>query len=331
MSNIHEIPPPDEIKQAAKVSRSTDAEVDALIRRGAPILEPSHRPQWLVPGGLALSLGAAAVMAAIILMFQLSTSSNSNLAVGSETTIEEAQRYQLGPSIELEGAGLLTVTNAGTGGNEVHIDEGSIRFFVDPKGTNRALRVQAKDVSVFVTGTVFVVSTDGDTVNVAVERGSVRVEHNGQSDSIGAGQSWTAMIATTEYSSSLPGLSLYSTLIESSIREALNPRPETSELKDSPAAAKSKSRMRRRFKEIDEGYARGLDARSLLLLTEQYLRSYPTSSYDERVRAYEIDFAREVEEPEQVIERIDAFLKRYPNSARRTGFQGLREALRHRR
>lgn len=200
----------------ASATEPTEAEVEALQRRLRASRTRPRRPVLLLPAGAAL-LAAALLLAFFFWPREEAASGRSP----SETPLAEALLLEapvaptlpaLLPSGTLQiispDAPVLLTADARMAGNAVvevrardaqgatlRLHSGQAVFEVDPAGEARAIVVEAGEYRVIVTGTRFLVAQQGERVEVAVERGSVRVEGPGLRVELGAGERWESAVA----------------------------------------------------------------------------------------------------------------------------------------
>jgi TolA-binding protein len=175
-------------------------------------LAPTRRP-WLAIGALALGCAGLVAGASWWLARRdgggavpslVASDGASRVMISDEPVIVRAgaggAHVDLGDARIDAGAGAeLTATRPG-GGVLVSLRVGTIELDVDKRGDRPPLVVRAGAVDVVVVGTRFAVThAPGATppVTVSVTEGLVRVEHDGVTTPVAAGQGWSAGAATT--------------------------------------------------------------------------------------------------------------------------------------
>ena len=181
--------PADVLNFARAVTEPTEAEVLHLLRS-----RPEHRrsPTRLWP----ISAMAFAAAAAVALWITRPTGYGApDVGVGQVAEVVTTTPLSFGPSISVVGEAELAVLQADETGTVLDLDAGFANFEVDPTGAYRSLRVLAEDVVVEVTGTQFRVEVADGGVEVRVSRGSVRIQHDGQTLSLPAPGTWSSIDA----------------------------------------------------------------------------------------------------------------------------------------
>ncbi|MDP6934102.1 MAG: FecR family protein, partial [Myxococcota bacterium] len=164
----------------------------------------SGRTAAISPWVVKALLPAAAMAAATALWIVAAPDrpGPSDLPV-SMTRISPDQSVNLSPSIQVSGNSSIAVQDLPEG-SLVSMETGRLHFEVDPEGVDHELLVQAGDVEIEVTGTIFDVDYSDDRVEVVVEQGEIIVRHPDGQDTIRAGETWWRVTHPVEPSSGVP-------------------------------------------------------------------------------------------------------------------------------
>ena len=304
LANVHPALDAEVVDALREPLSAHDGELRALLRT-LPRQRSTNRTRVM---GLSLALAIAA-----ILLFMAGPSSEpvapeyGPVPLAMHALVPTNTATQLGPSIQLQGVGELTVERAGPEGTEVHLTEGAYNFEVDPNGAFRDLVVVAGDVRTTVHGTRFSVQRLEGRVKVVVERGRVSVAHGGQIQYLTANQSWTrpAPIVDTK-AQALPVPTV----------AALVATPAPSEGPTKTTAAASPSR--------DDAMAlagllssiEALHPEDALLAIDAFLALYPDSALHTEARLLRVELAVNMAGESGVLNEIDALLA-LPEAAHR--------------
>ncbi len=309
---VHELPTPPEVRDAARATRSSQAEVDGLLARPMPPL-PTQRYLLLRPALVGAVVGALLTLLVVLAPGRERTPEIASFPVGSDLVLDGGPVVALGPSVGLNGLGRVSVRQAEIDRTIVSVASGAVRFVFHPAEAGHELRVLAGDVEVQVTGTIFEVQRLDDAVRVWVEEGRVLVHHRGSSQPVLAGESWSyappepdEVPDRVEPAAPAPG---------AEPEAATEPEPPPPD----PAGLA--------FRALREGFAAGEDASPLLDRVDAFLVQWPTTVHDHEARVLAVDLAQRVEAAPLVIARIDDLLQRYPESVHRAGLVSLRARL----
>jgi hypothetical protein len=183
--------PPLWSRALASATEPTAAEIVALGRRRSA----APRPRRFVP----IALLAAALLLAWILWPRPGAPPPSEVpaevpgeplaALGLQLVSPNAQ-MALTPDAWVFGTATVELLARDEVGATLRLHTGQAVFEVDPQGFARRIVVEAGAYTVTVTGTRFLVARQGERVEVAVERGSVRVDGPELSLALKAGARW---------------------------------------------------------------------------------------------------------------------------------------------
>ncbi|MEZ4446614.1 MAG: FecR domain-containing protein [Polyangiaceae bacterium] len=166
-----EQPPADEV--STEDATAEDGPSDEPARLEVPLVRPSR--WWLA--------ALAAVAAALVLMLLRPTGE----PVVAEDAAGSALKYTDGSRSLLSEGAEVSVVDDRPALVEVRQTAGRVRYEITRRPERRFV-VGARGVVVTVLGTIFDVDVQGDVVEVRVERGRVRVEHNGTQLELTKGQ-----------------------------------------------------------------------------------------------------------------------------------------------
>jgi hypothetical protein len=149
------------------------------------------------PIALASAAVAAAAVLALIFLRADRDPADSALAGLSDThsrvvTEASSSRLSLGDAELTVAAQSAVLVERDRDGVLVVLERGSVHCAVTPRPERAPFRVQAGDVRIEVVGTVFAVYRSGDEARVEVERGLVKVLHQGDEILVEAGGSWAS-------------------------------------------------------------------------------------------------------------------------------------------
>lgn len=114
-------------------------------------------------------------------------------------------RFSRGSSAILQAGAQLAVLAESAEAVQVRQDEGRVRYEIDPTA-DQAFQVDVGSVRVSVLGTIFTVDRAGPRVDVAVERGRVRVEDGRRTLELDAGEQITVQTETGAAEPAAPGV-----------------------------------------------------------------------------------------------------------------------------
>ncbi len=306
---VHDLPTPREVREAARATGSTQAELRAFLSR--PLPPRPHPVLRLARPALAGALAGALITLFVVLALGRGhTPGPASVSAGTQLVLDGGANASLGPSVALTGLGRVTVAESGPERTVVDLEHGAVRFVFHPSAGAEALLVRAGAVEVEVTGTIFEVQRLDRAVRVAVEQGRVLVHHRGVSHPLLAGDDWA--YAPPEPQPPAP------TPEEEAVPE---PAPEASPEPPPPHPSIAA------FASLRARFAAGEEPGGVLEDVDAFLTRWPDSPQDLDARVLAIDLSQQVEGPSQVVARIDALLSRYPDSSHRSGLASLRARL----
>ncbi len=166
----------DASRLVAAALQPLDEEVEALVRRAAPVR--SARPWW--PAGLALAAALAIWLAWPVGDAPVVVPAPPALVALPAPPPTESWRVSDPVEVVVDAGGTTLVQR-----------EGVRRYEVDPVAVGRHFRVVAGDVVVEVVGTAFDVGVSGSDVWVEVLHGRVRVRYHGREELLDPGRRWS--------------------------------------------------------------------------------------------------------------------------------------------
>jgi hypothetical protein len=158
---------------------------------------------WRWPVALGWTAVAAAAVLALAFLRPDRDPPDGALAGLSDThsrvvTEASSSKLDLGDAeLTVAAQSAVVVDRDRGGGVLVVLERGSVHCAVTPRPERATFRVQAGDVRIEVVGTVFAVYRSGDEARVEVERGTVKVLHQGEEILVEAGGSWASQAEDT--------------------------------------------------------------------------------------------------------------------------------------
>jgi TolA-binding protein len=135
----------------------------------------------------------------------VAASAHKLLPQGGMLSVQPGSRVMArwgGARVSIEGGARgarMKLESSTSGARTLRLERGRVALDVDPLSPGQTLAVLTADAKVTVHGTVFLVETTDSGTRVAVERGVVRVERNGQVTELTAGQQLPAGAKQTDY------------------------------------------------------------------------------------------------------------------------------------
>jgi hypothetical protein len=170
------------IEQAifARLDRGEDAPSVAMSE------PPFHRGHAMLAWWGAIATAASCVLVAGLLWFGRSEPALSRISTG-----QSASHVALpGVSLDVAPDSAVVVSGSSTESQLLVIDRGEVTCNVAHRPPGAPFVVQAGEVRVEVIGTRFRVVRDGESAQVSVQEGVVKVSSHGRSVNVMAGQSW---------------------------------------------------------------------------------------------------------------------------------------------
>lgn len=178
----------------ARIEEVVFAELDG--ETSLPTSAPRKRPHYAL---VLTAVAAASVAASVLLMASLDTFTGRDDSVARTTSSTRFRGGAEGGELALDDIRLVLgpdsqglAVGSSESGWVIALDEGRVGFIVAPRDERPQFVVQAANTRVEVVGTRFLVTRDGEHVEVEVQEGVVRVTHAGEASELRARQRWSS-------------------------------------------------------------------------------------------------------------------------------------------